>query len=67
MPLSSFFRPALFKVLLENMGEVVLSKDKFSILKKIDKLGSIQKAAEEFGKSYRQAWEGFSKSKNDRG
>ncbi len=45
-----------FKVWLENKGEVVLSNGKFGILKKIDQLGSIQKAAEEFGMSYRHAW-----------
>jgi molybdate transport system regulatory protein len=45
-----------FKVWLENKGEVVLSSGKFGILKKIDQLGSIQKAAEEFGMSYRHAW-----------
>jgi molybdenum-dependent DNA-binding transcriptional regulator ModE len=33
-----------FKVWLENKGEVVLSNGKFGILKKIDQLGSIQKA-----------------------
>ena len=45
-----------FKVWLENKGEVVLSNGKFGILKKIDQLGSIQKAAEQFGMSYRHAW-----------
>lgn len=45
-----------FKVWLENKGEVVLSNGKFSILKTIDQLGSIHKAAEQFGMSYRQAW-----------
>jgi molybdate transport system regulatory protein len=45
-----------FKVWLENKGEVVLSNGKFGILKKIDQSGSIQKAAEEFGMSYRHAW-----------
>ncbi len=45
-----------FKVWLENKGEVVLSNGKVGILKKIDQLGSIQKAAEEFGMSYRHAW-----------
>jgi len=45
-----------FKVWLEKKGEVILSNGKFGILKKIDQLGSIQKAAEEFGMSYRHAW-----------
>ncbi len=45
-----------FKVWLENRGEVVLSNGKFAILKKIEQLGSIHKAAEQFGMSYRHAW-----------
>jgi len=45
-----------FKVWLENKGEVVLSNGKFGLLKKIDQSGSIQKAADQFGMSYRHAW-----------
>jgi molybdate transport system regulatory protein len=45
-----------FKVWVENKGEVVLSNGKFNILKTIDQLGSIHKAAEQYGMSYRHAW-----------
>ena len=45
-----------FKVWVEKRGEVVLSNGKFNILKTVDRLGSIHKAAEQFGMSYRHAW-----------
>jgi molybdate transport system regulatory protein len=45
-----------FKVWVEKKGEVVLSNGKLNILKTIDQLGSIHKAAEQFGMSYRHAW-----------
>lgn len=45
-----------FKVWVEKKGEVVLSNGKLNILKTVDRLGSIHKAAEKFGMSYRHAW-----------
>jgi molybdate transport system regulatory protein len=45
-----------FKVWVERRGEVVLSNGKFNILKTVDRLGSIHKAAEQYGMSYRHAW-----------
>jgi len=44
------------KFWIENRGEVVLGGGKTTLLLAIDRLGSIQKAAEEFGMSYRHAW-----------
>ncbi len=45
-----------FKVWLEKDGEVIASNGKVGLLKLIDELGSIQKAAQEYGMSYRHAW-----------
>lgn len=45
-----------YKVWLEKDGEVVAGNGKVGLLKMIDELGSIQKAAEEHGMSYRHAW-----------
>ncbi len=45
-----------FKVWLEKNGEVIASNGKVGLLKLIDDLGSIQKAAQEYGMSYRHAW-----------
>ncbi len=45
-----------FKFWLEKNGEVLVSDGKAGILKSIDELGSIQKAAEKIGMSYRHAW-----------
>jgi molybdate transport system regulatory protein len=44
------------KFWIENKGEVVLGGGKTALLLAIDRLGSIQRAAEEFGMSYRHAW-----------
>ncbi|MGB9698416.1 MAG: winged helix-turn-helix domain-containing protein [Thermodesulfobacteriota bacterium] len=45
-----------YKIWLENKGEVIAGNGKISLLKMIDELGSIQKAAEKMGLSYRHAW-----------
>jgi molybdate transport system regulatory protein len=44
------------KFWIENKGEVVVGGGKTSLLLAIDRLGSIQRAADEFGMSYRHAW-----------
>lgn len=44
------------KFWIENKGEVVLGSGKTALLLVIDRLGSIQGAADEFGMSYRHAW-----------
>ena len=44
------------KFWVENKGEVVLGSGKAALLHTIHQKGSIQKAAEEFGMSYRHAW-----------
>ena len=44
------------KFWVENKGEVVLGSGKAALLHTIRQKGSIQKAAEEFGMSYRHAW-----------
>jgi len=44
------------KVWLEKDREVVAGNGKVDLLKKIDETGSIQKAAERMGMSYRHAW-----------
>jgi molybdate transport system regulatory protein len=50
-----------YKVWLEEDGEVVVGSGKVGLLKMIDELGSIQKAAEAMKMSYRHAW-GFIKA-----
>jgi molybdate transport system regulatory protein len=40
---------------IENKGEVVLGGGKADLLLAVDRLGSIQRAADEFGMSYRHA------------
>ncbi len=45
-----------YKVWLEKDGEVVAGNGKVGLLKMVDEMGSIQKAAEEYGMSYRHAW-----------
>lgn len=45
-----------FKTWLEKDGEVVAGNGKINFLKMIDETGSIQKAAEKMGMSYRHAW-----------
>jgi molybdate transport system regulatory protein len=44
------------KFWIENSGEVVLGGGKAALLLAVDRLGSIQRAADEFGMSYRHAW-----------
>ena len=44
------------KFWIENKGEVVLGGGKTALLLTLDRLGSIQRAADEFGMSYRHAW-----------
>ncbi len=44
------------KFWIENRGEVVLGGGKAELLLAVDRLGSIQRAADEFGMSYRHAW-----------
>src|SRR4030042_2235266 len=44
------------KFWIENKGEVVLGGGKTVLLLAVDRLGSIQRAAEEVGMSYRHAW-----------
>jgi len=44
------------KFWVENRGEVVLGSGKAALLLAVHGNGSIQKAAEEFGMSYRHAW-----------
>ena len=44
------------KFWIENKGEVVLGGGKAGLLLAVDRLGSIQRAADEFGMSYRHAW-----------
>ena len=45
-----------FKVWLEKGGEVVAGDGKVRLLQLVDRHGSIQKAAQENGMSYRHAW-----------
>ena len=45
------------KFWIENRGEVVLGDGKTALLMAVDRLGSIQQAADQFGMSYRHAWE----------
>ncbi len=44
------------KFWVENKGEVVLGAGKTALILAVDRLGSIQRAAEELGMSYRHAW-----------
>jgi molybdate transport system regulatory protein len=44
------------KFWIENRGEVVLGGGKAALLLAVDWFGSIQRAADEFGMSYRHAW-----------
>ena len=44
------------KFWIENKGEVVVGGGKTALLLAVDRVGSIQRAAEEFGMSYRHAW-----------
>ena len=55
-----FFKGVLMEIKakfwIENRGEVVLGGGKTALLMAVDRLGSIQRAADEFGMSYRHAW-----------
>jgi molybdate transport system regulatory protein len=55
------------KFWIENRGEVVLGGGKTALLLAIDRLGSIQRAADEFGMSYRHAWGVIKKIENRAG
>ncbi len=44
------------KFWIENKGEVVIGAGKTALLMAVDRLGSIQGAADQFGMSYRHAW-----------
>jgi len=44
------------KFWIENRGEAVLGGGKTNLLLAVDRLGSIQRAADELGMSYRHAW-----------
>ncbi len=44
------------KFWIENKGEVVLGGGKTALLQSVDRFGSIQRAADQFGMSYRHAW-----------
>lgn len=54
------------KVWIETGGEVVAGDGKVHLLRLIGELGSIQKAAERLGMSYRHAW-GFLQKMGTRG
>jgi molybdate transport system regulatory protein len=54
------------KAWIEVGGEVVAGEGKVHLLKLIDEMGSIQKAAEKLGMSYRHAW-GFLQKMEKRG
>jgi molybdate transport system regulatory protein len=54
------------KVWMEAGGEVVAGDGKIDLLERIAKRGSIQKAAEDIGMSYRHAW-GFLQKMEKRG
>ncbi len=45
-----------YKMWLEKDGEVIAGNGKVGLLKMIEEQGSIQKAAEKYGMSYRHAW-----------
>ncbi len=45
-----------YKIWLERKREVIAGNGKINLLKIIDELGSIQRAAEKMGLSYRHAW-----------
>jgi molybdate transport system regulatory protein len=56
-----------YKVWLEKNGEVLVGNGKVGLLKMIDEVGSIQKAAEMNGMSYRHAWGMIRKIENRSG
>jgi molybdate transport system regulatory protein len=56
-----------YKIWLEKDGEVVVGNGKMGLLKMIEEFGSIQKAAEKHGMSYRHAWGIIQKIENRAG
>ncbi len=55
------------KFWIENKGEVVLGGGKAALLLAVDQFGSIQRAADEFGMSYRHAWGAIRRIENRAG
>jgi len=55
------------KFWIENKGEVVLGAGKAALLQAVDRLSSIQQAADEFGMSYRHAWGAIRRIENRAG
>ncbi len=55
------------KFWIENKGEVVLGGGKAALLLAVDRFGSIQRAADEFGMSYRHAWGAIRRIENRAG
>ena len=55
------------KFWIENKGEVVLGGGKTALLLAVDRFGSIQRAADEFGMSYRHAWGAIRRIENRAG
>ncbi len=55
------------KFWIENRGEVVLGGGKAALLLAVDQFGSIQRAADEFGMSYRHAWGAIRRIENRAG
>jgi len=54
-----------FKIWLEKDGDVVMGLGRDKLLREIDRLGSISKAAKQVGMSYKKAWS-FLKTMEDR-
>jgi len=46
-----------YKIWFEKDGEIVMGHGREELLRKIDEVGSIKKAAEELGITYKKAWE----------
>ena len=46
-----------YKVWLEKDGEIIMGMGRDKLLREIEKTGSISKAAENLGLSYKKAWE----------
>ena len=55
------------KFWIENKGEVVLGAGKAALLQAVYRFGSIQRAADEFGMSYRHAWGAIRRIENRAG
>jgi molybdate transport system regulatory protein len=56
IPSKEAFVQVKAKFWIENKGEVVAGGGKIGLLSAVGRLGSIQRAADEFGMSYRHAW-----------